>query len=87
MYDVLQSGLKNSALSLDEINAKTTITTKTLEACLNENFEEFKRPYRNQYNQLKELLNLKEEFETFSPADKKASLNPHLIHKSNGSIL
>ena len=76
MYDVLQSGLKNSALSLGEINAKTTITTKTLEACLNENFEEFKRPYRNQYNQLKELLNLKEEFETFSPADKKIFVKP-----------
>ena len=76
MYDVLQTGLKNSTLSLGELDAKTTIPTKTLEACLNKDFEEFKRPYRNQYSQLKELLNLKEEFESFNPADKKTFIKP-----------
>ena len=76
MYDVLQSGLKNSALSVDDLVDKTTISRSTLDSCFNENFKGFKRPGRNQYKQLKDLLDLSEEFETFNPADKKTFIKP-----------
>lgn len=76
MYDVLQSGFKYSALSKRELYATSEIPKKTLQACFHRDFKKFKRPVRSQYNQLKELLNLKEEFETFSPADKKSFIKP-----------
>lgn len=76
MYDVLKAGFKNSALSKRELYATCEIPKKTLQACFHKDFKKFKRPGKTQYNQLKDILNLKEEFETFTPADKKSFVKP-----------